>query len=471
MDALTIVIVVVGVLAALAGGAFVGWRAAQKATEGLRDDNNFLRQAKEAAANDLAAANERASRADEYKRLLDEVTKERDEANKAKAGLEADARNFDQRIKDVEAMRKDLAVEFGKVGDAVMEKAQKEFLEKAGLKFGELDKETQAKMQALVGPLKELLAKQEEKIALVEKERVDHYSGLKAVIEEVKQGQGQVRDEARNLVNALRSSPKARGRWGEQSLRNVLEQAGLSEHADFATEVSVDTDEGRLRPDVIVNLPGGRKLVIDAKCSLNAFLDAADEVDDDRRASHLSAHVASMKKHASDLGSKSYWAQFDDAADYVVMYIPGEHFLTAALEQDSGLWDWAFEKKVLLATPTNLVAIARTVASVWKQEKLAAEAGQIAALGRELHSRLATMAEHVASMQTNLSRTNNAFNKMVGSFESQVLTQARRFEEFGSGSAKELPDLSTVESVPRQLTKSVSGAAPKTGANDADDAA
>ncbi|MBW0144959.1 DNA recombination protein RmuC [Sphingomicrobium clamense] len=467
MDLVTIALLVVAVIAALGAGLFVGWKAAQKSTEGLRDDNQFLRQAKEAAANDLAAEKQRAARADEYKALLEEVTKERDEANKARAAMEADARNFETRIKDVEAMRKDLAVEFSKVGDEMLAKANKEFLEKAGLKFGELDKETQAKMQALVGPLRELLDRQEKKIAEVEKERVDQYSGLKAVIEEVKQGQGQVRDEARNLVNALRSGPKQRGRWGEKTLENVLQQAGLAEHIDYQTEVSVDTDDGRLRPDAIVNLPGGRKLVIDSKCALNAYLDAVDEVDEEKRSRHFAAHVAALKKHAQDLGSKSYWAQFDDAADYVVMFVPGEHFLNAALEQDAGLWDWAFEKKVLLATPTNLVAIARTVASVWKQEKLAAEAGEIAALGRELHSRLATMADHVASMQTNLSRTNNAFNKMVGSFESQVLTQARRFEDYGSGSAKELPDLGTVESVPRQLTKIVK----KEGANDADDAA
>jgi len=251
----------------------------------------------------------------------------------------------------------------------------------------------------------------------------------------------------------LCASPKARGRWGEQSLKNVLEQAGLSEHVDFQTEVSVHTDDGRLRPDVLVSLPGGRKLVIDAKCSLNAYLDACDEVDDARREACFKAHVASIRNHAQQLGSKAYWAQFGDAADYVIMYIPGEHFLAAALEQDPTLWDWAFERRVLLATPTNLVAIAKTVASIWRQERLAEAAQEIANLGKELHSRLATMNEHMTRVGKNLATANSAYNQMVGSFESQVLSQAKRFETLGAGSAKTLDTPPMVEIAPRPLTK------------------
>jgi DNA recombination protein RmuC len=287
----------------------------------------------------------------------------------------------------------------------------------------------------------------------VEKERVDHYAGLREAVELVRAGQGQVRDETRNLVNALRSSPKQRGRWGEQSLRNVLEQAGLSPYADFKSEVSVDGEDGKLRPDVVVRLPGGRQLIIDAKCSLNAYLDACDEVDDEKREACFRAHVASMRTHAQQLGSKAYWAQFGDAADYVIMYIPGEHFLAAALEQDPTLWDWAFERRVLLATPTNLVAIAKTVASIWRQERLAEAAQEIANLGRELHSRLATMNEHMTRVGKNLATANSAYNQMVGSFESQVLTQAKRFESLGAGSAKILDTPPMVEIAPRPLTK------------------
>jgi len=391
---------------------------------------------------------------------LDGVVRERDQArtncdaaSRELAALQADARNFEQRMKDLAESKDALIAQFRAVGDQLLEKAHKDFLEKAGERFSKADEQSQTKLKALLQPVEATLKRYEEGLQRVEKERVDQYAGLREAVELVRTGQGQVRDETRNLVNALRASPKARGRWGEQSLKNVLEQAGLSPYADFLTEVSVDGEDGKLRPDVIVRLPGGRKLVIDAKCSLNSYLDACDEVDDDKRDACFRAHVASIRNHAQQLGSKAYWAQFGDSADYVIMYIPGEHFLTAALERDDGLWDWAFDRKVLLATPTNLVAIAKTVASIWRQERLAEAAQEIASLGKELHSRLATMTEHMARMGKNLSTANSAYNQMVGSFESQVLTQARRFEALGAESAKSLDAPPMIEASPRPLTK------------------
>jgi DNA recombination protein RmuC len=431
---LGVVIAIAGV--ALALGGVIGWLFASREGAAAKQTVESLRM------------------------QLNSVSTERDEAranldtrSRELAALQADARNFDQRMKDLAESKDALIAQFREIGDQLLEKAHKDFLEKAGERFTAADKASETKLKELLAPVETTLKRYEEGLQRVEKERVDHYAGLKAVVEQVREGQGKVRDETRNLVNALRSSPKARGRWGEQSLRNVLTQAGLTEGVDFEMEVSVNTDDGRLRPDVIVNLPSNRKLVIDAKCSLNSYLEACEEVDDEKRLACFQAHVASMRTHVQQLGSKAYWAQFGDAADYVVMYIPGEHFLTAALEQDAGLWEWAFERRVLLATPTNLVAIARTVATVWKQEKLAAEAGKIAELGKELHSRLATMAEHVASVGTNLGRMNNAYNKMVGSLESQVFTQARRFEELGAGSAKDIEEPPVIEASPRTLTK------------------
>lgn len=433
MDA---VLIVASAIAGLAIGALIAWLYASR-------DSAAARQTVEALRLQL----------DGVVRERDEARANCDSASRELAALQADARNFDQRMKDLTESKDALIAQFRSIGDQLLEKAHKDFLDKAGERFSKADQQSEAKLKALLQPVEATLKRYEEGLQRVEKERIDHYAGLREAVELVRAGQGQVRDETRNLVNALRSSPKARGRWGEQSLRNVLTQAGLVEGVDFEIEVSVNTEDGRLRPDVVVNLPSNRKLVIDAKCSLNAFLEACEEVDDEKRLACFQAHVASMRNHIQQLGSKAYWAQFGDSADYVIMYIPGEHFLTAALEQDPGLWEWAFERKVLLATPTNLVAIARTVATVWKQEKLAAEAGKIAELGRELHSRLATMAEHVVSVGTNLGRATNAYNKMVGSMESQVLTQARRFEELGAGSSKDIPDLPSLEASPRPVTK------------------
>jgi DNA recombination protein RmuC len=386
---------------------------------------------------------------DSLRLQLDAVTEERDANRSAASELailrsaqQERERSFQQQLEALREAKESLSAQFHEIGGKLLGEARKAFLEQAGEKF------TQA-----VTPVEALLKSYQEKLQTVEKERVDHYAGLREAVELVRTGQGQVRDETRNLVNALRSSPKARGRWGEQSLRNVLEQSGLSPYADFRTEVSVDGEDGKLRPDVVVRLPGGRQLIIDAKCSLNAYLDACEEVDEAKRLAFLRAHVMSIRNHAQQLGSKAYWAQFGDSADYVVMYIPGEHFLTAALEQDDGLWDWAFERRVLLATPTNLVAIARTVASVWRQETLNEAADEIASLGKELYSRLATMAEHMSRMGKNLSTANTAYNQMVGSFESQVFTQARRFEALGAGSAKSIETPPMVEASPRPLTK------------------
>jgi len=421
MDAAVLGFVVV----ALVIGGVIGWLVGSRAAAGARQTVDNLRL------------------------QLDEVVRERDlnraavgELGALKATHEEREKSFQQQIEALKDAKESLSAQFHDIANKLLGDARKSFLDQAGEKF------TQA-----VSPVETLLKTYQEKLQTIEKERVDHYAGLREAVELVRTGQGQVRDETRHLVNALRASPKARGRWGEQSLKNVLEQAGLSEHVDFQTEVSVDTGDGRLRPDVIVRLPGGRNLVIDAKCSLNAYLDACDEVDDEKRQACFRAHVASMRNHAQQLGSKAYWAQFGDAADYVIMYIPGEHFLAAALEQDPTLWDWAFERRVLLATPTNLVAIAKTVASIWRQEKLAEAAQEIANLGRELHSRLATMNEHMTRVGKNLATANSAYNQMVGSFESQVLTQAKRFETLGAGSAKPLDTPPMVEVAPRPLTK------------------
>jgi len=430
MDPLTLLLVAALVAAGIALGWFVGRGRAG------------------------AVAEERGKAADLLRMTLSEVTRERDEAMRDLAGLKADARNFEARMKELIEAKEALTAQFHEVGAKLLSEAQKQFLERADARFNQASEKSDAQLKALLQPVEATLKRYEEGLNKVEKERVGSYEALREAVTLLHAGHSQVRDETAKLVSALRHSPKSRGRWGEQSLKNVLEQAGLSPYADYQSEVSVDTEDGRLRPDVIVRLPGGRKLIIDAKCSLNAFLDASEAVDETARTQHLKAHAASIRMHTQKLGSKNYWDQFGDAADYVVMYIPGEHFLTAALEQDDNLWSWAFERRVLLATPTNLVAIARTVASVWRQEKIAEEAAEIARLGKELHSRLATMGGHVARMGRNLELATGAYNAFVGSLETQVMTQAKRFEtlEVSSG-AKEIEALPAVETGIRPLTK------------------
>jgi DNA recombination protein RmuC len=452
MDTLFLLFILVAVAAGLGAGWFLGTRQSALFRK-ERDDR--LEDFRKAIA-DLA---DMQAKLDEARQACADA---KTECARLSAGQEERERAFTARLQEMKDAREALSAQFSEIGGKLLGEAQKNFLERADARFNQAGEKHEEKLRALLQPVETTLKRYEQGLAEVEKERVGSYRELREAVESVRSGQTQVRDETARLVNALRSSPKSRGRWGEQSLKNVLEQAGLSPYADFQTEVSVDTEDGRLRPDVIVRLPGGRKLIIDAKCSLNAFLDASEEVDEAVRTSHLKAHAASIRNHAQQLGGKNYWDRFGEAADYVVMYIPGEHFLTAALEQDEGLWEWAFERRVLLATPTNLVAIARTVASVWRQEKLAEEAAEIARLGKELHARLATMGGHVARMGRNLELATGAYNAFVGSLESQVMTQARRFEalEVSSG-AKEIEPLPMVDTAPRQLTKLDPGEVPE----------
>ena len=305
-------------------------------------------------------------------------------------------------------------------------------------------------MKGLLQPVHERLQRYEDSVTKVEEERRKDFGVLTGQIEAMRSGTERVSAEAAKLVNALRNAPKARGRWGEQQLRNVLESCGLSEHCDFETEVSVAAEEGRLRPDVVVRVPGGQSLVIDAKVSLNAYQDAFGAVDESERAAFLVAHASAIRAHVNTLGAKAYWSQFPDAPDYVVMFIPGEHFLTAALEQDHVLWDYAFEKKVLLATPTNLIAIARTVAAVWRQERLAKEARQIGELGKELYDRLAKAADDLRKVGGGLSTAVNNYNSFVASFEGRSLVTARKFRDLNIEPAKrDIDVLQPVEALPR----------------------
>lgn len=434
-------------LVALAVGVVIGWLFGKQSGASVREQ--------------LAAATVRAEDAQLVRDLHNQVERERDEAMQKIASLEADraarTESFEAQLRQLTEAKDALGAQFAETAAKLLDTAQRQFLERADERFKQSEATTGQGLKALLAPVNERLARYEEGVAKVEAERRDAFGELKGQIEAMRLGTERVSGEAAKLVNALRNAPKARGRWGEQQLRNVLESCGLSEYADFQTEVSVgDGDGGRLRPDVVIRVPGGQSLVIDAKVSLNDYQDAFGAVDEGERTAALARHVASMRNHVNALGNKSYWGQFADAPDYVIMFVPGEHFLAAALEHDHGLWDFAFDKKVLLATPTNLIAIARTVSAVWRQEKLAGQAREIADLGKELYARLATMGSHVGRLGKNLDTAVGAYNAFVGSLESNVLTQAKRFEALNVDTGGKLIEpLPVVEQAARPMVKLV----------------
>ncbi|WP_242186476.1 DNA recombination protein RmuC [Sphingomonas sp. CARO-RG-8B-R24-01] len=471
MTGLTISLLAIGaLLVGLAFGWLLGNRplAAARADAAARDAD-FRR-----AIVDLASAEQRARDAEQLRVDLAELRDERDVARLENTALKTHASAFENRLaemRDADDARlklvrethetriaellhaKDLlATQFSEVSNKLLNDAQDVFLKRADERFRQSEETAGQNLKSMLQPVSDRLLRYEETVTKVEAERLSAFDQLKGQLEGLRVGQEKVSSEAAKLVNSLRNAPKSRGRWGEQQLKNVLETCGLSEHTDFQTEVSVagGDEGGRLRPDAIVTVPGGRSLVIDAKVSLNAYQDAFGAVDEAERSKGLAMHAAAMRAHVNGLGNKAYWSQFADAPDYVIMFVPGEHFLTAALEQDPTLWDFAFDKRVLLATPTNLIAIARTVAAVWRQERLAKEARQIGELGKELYERLAKAAGDLRKVGSGLTSAVNNYNTFVSSFESRVLVTGRKFRDLNiETTAREIDDVPPVEALAR----------------------
>ena len=382
MDSGLLLAVLAGCGLALGLGWWLGGRPAGELRARLAEAERSARELDEKfrrAITELAAATTRAEQADGLAGELAAARAEQGALLGELATLKANAAHFEEQKRLLVEAKEDLRKEFEAAGAKVLEGAQEAFLRRANARFEESEKTSSERLKAALAPVGERLKAYEEQVGALERQRMDAFGELKGVIAEVRAGQEQVKAEAARLGNSLRNAPKARGRWGEQQLRNVLEQCGLAEHTDFVTEHSIQTEDGRLRPDAVVRIPGQKQLVIDAKVSLNAYQEAFEASDDAAREAALADHVRSMRTHVQALGAKSYQSQFADAPDYVVMFVPGEHFVAAALEKDPELWDFAFRNKVLLATPTNLVAIARTVAQVWRQDGLAREAREIAA--------------------------------------------------------------------------------------------
>jgi len=386
-------------------------------------------------------------------------TRSRTTQARLEAELDQTRRAAVEREASFDDVRRQLTDEFARLSSEALRQNADQFLVLADTRLGETRKaaegdlaKSQEEISRLLTPIAEQLGKYDEGMQRLEVERQRAYTALTEQMRHLSASHDQLQRETRNLVTALRS-PQTRGRWGELQLRRVVEMAGMLERCDFSEQVSSDGDSGRMRPDLVVHLPGGKNVAVDAKVPMQAFLDANEAEDESVRRAHLASHGRQMKAHVDALAKKEYWKRVEPSPEFVVAFIPGDPLLTAALEHEPGLMEYAVANHVLLATPTSLIALLRAVAYGWQQEALTENARQVQVLGAQLYERISVLGDHMAGVGRSLTGAVTAYNKVVGSLEGRVLVTARRFAEMGvvGVGERELAQPVPVDAAPRPL--------------------
>lgn len=456
----------------VAGGAAAWIWAASRSRAAQIEAEGRIR----AAESTITGLREQAQRSvQEVSTLRDELKGEGERRVTAETRLQEAQVSLEQQKRLLEKAEAKLADTFRALSAEALRSNNQAFIDLAKSTFetiqaqakGELEKRHTA-ISALLSPLKESLERYERQVVEMEIAREGAYSALREQLHSLAVTHQQLQKDTGSLASALRGGPQVRGRWGEMTLRRVAELAGMSEYCDFSEQVTLTGEAGRIRPDMVVNLPGGRRIAVDAKVPLQAFLDAAAATNDKDRSESLARHSQLLRVHMNQLAAKSYWEQFDAAPEIVVLFLPAESFFSAAVEQDRTLIEDGMQKRVVLATPTTLIALLLAVAYGWRQERIAQSAQAVSDLGKELHSRLNSFIEHFQGIGSALVRAVENYNKAAGSLESRVLTSARKFKELGAAAGEGLGEVSPLDAAPRPLFVSVSSA-PEAASAEAED--